>query len=603
MFDKTHTEQLEKHIEQLEVRIKQLQEENKVNLKQKSALEQLNINLEGIADKKIKEAILGLFNIIEQQAGTNRKLQQENQRLRDEINRLKGEQGKPDIKPNKKKPTYDFSSEKERKKNQSKQKRKSKKDKIKIDRTEKCRVDRDILPPDAEFKGYEKVIVRDLKIETDNIEFQKEVFYSPSQKKTYAAKLPQGYGGGHGPTVKALSIIMKNVCNMSEPNILDFLHNVNIPISAGGLSNILIKNIERFHQEKDELFRAGLESTDYQQIDDTSARVRGKNYKTHILNNPFYTAYFTTEKKDRLTILKILLGGKELKYSINEGTFGLLERLRVSKKYIEKLKELEVDKELWKPEVEKLLLEHIPKLKERPKTRILEALAISYYHSLTDYPVVKIFVCDNAPQFKLLAKELALCWVHDGRHYKKLQPVVPYYAKKLEEFRTRFWAYYHKLLEYKSDPTQEKAELLSDEFDKLFSSKTRYGQLDDRISKTKAKEECLLLVLKYPELPLHNNDSELGARVAVRKRDVSLHTMTEEGTKANDTFLTITQTCKKLGINAYDYIFDRVSKSFKLPSLAQTIRTKVIEERVIKSMDPSQNRLTDIGTYAVFNKC
>jgi hypothetical protein len=51
-------------------------------------------------------------------------------------------------------------------------------------------------------------------------------------------------------------------------------------------------------------------------------------------------------------------------------------------------------------------------------------------------------------------------------------------------------------------------------------------------------------VLDYPELPLHNNDAELGARAQVRKRDVSLQTKTKEGTKASDTFLTIVNTAK-----------------------------------------------------------
>ena len=37
------------------------------------------------------------------------------------------------------------------------------------------------------------------------------------------------------------------------------------------------------------------------------------------------------------------------------------------------------------------------------------------------------------------------------------------------------------------------------------------------------RAEKLLLVLKFPHVPLHNNPAELGARVAVRKRDVSLH--------------------------------------------------------------------------------
>ena len=107
-----------------------------------------------------------------------------------------------------------------------------------------------------------------------------------------------------------------------------------------------------------------------------------------------------------------------------------------------------------------------------------------------------------------------------------------------------------------------------------FSTKTKYRALDERIAKTKAKKAQLLLVLKYPELPLHNNDAELGARAQVRKRDVSLHTMTTDGTKANDTFMTIVQTAKKLGVSSYEYIHDRVSKSFCMPSLSELIEAE-----------------------------
>ena len=37
----------------------------------------------------------------------------------------------------------------------------------------------------------------------------------------------------------------------------------------------------------------------------------------------------------------------------------------------------------------------------------------------------------------------------------------------------------------------------------------------------------ILMVLKYYWLPLHNNASELGARVEKRRQDVSLHTISE----------------------------------------------------------------------------
>ena len=106
------------------------------------------------------------------------------------------------------------------------------------------------------------------------------------------------------------------------------------------------------------------------------------------------------------------------------------------------------------------------------------------------------------------------------------------------------------------------------------SSKTGYEQLDERIAKTKENKEHLLKVLFFPEVPLHNNAAELAARAKVRKRDVSLQTITEEGTKANDTFMTIVQTAKKLGVSAYQYICDRVGGTFEMPSLAQLIREK-----------------------------
>ena len=82
------------------------------------------------------------------------------------------------------------------------------------------------------------------------------------------------------------------------------------------------------------------------------------------------------------------------------------------------------------------------------------------------------------------------------------------------------------------------------------------------------------MVLTLPEIPLHNNAAELGARVKVRKRDVSLQSVTDEGTRANDTFMTIVQTAKKLGVSAYDYILDRVSNEFEMISLAELIREK-----------------------------
>jgi hypothetical protein len=47
----------------------------------------------------------------------------------------------------------------------------------------------------------------------------------------------------------------------SEPKIREFFENVGIQISAGEISNLLIKKHEDFHAEKDAVFEAGLQGS------------------------------------------------------------------------------------------------------------------------------------------------------------------------------------------------------------------------------------------------------------------------------------------------------------------------------------------------------
>jgi len=88
---------------------------------------------------------------------------------------------------------------------------------------------------------------------------------------------------------------------------------------------------------------------------------------------------------------------------------------------------------------------------------------------------------------------------------------------------------------------------------------------------TLAKKEALLLVLDHPFLPLHNNGSELGTRFQARMRDINFQTNSQNGTKSKDTFATIVQTARKLKVNVYQYVYDRVTKQFEMPSLAELI--------------------------------
>lgn len=544
-----------------------------------SLLTEISKELENITDIRTKKIILSLFNIIENNALTIQNFQKENQELKDEINRLKGEQGKPDITGNKNKKGTDISSEKERKNTNKKNKKKKRKKNIKNTTKKYCRVDQEQLPQDAKFKDHVPHTVQDIKIEIENTLFLREKYYSQSTGKTYLGPLPAGYEGAYGPGIKTLVLVLKNDCNVSEPNILKLLQNAGIQISIGTISNLLIKQKEQFHEEKSEIVRKGIESSDYQQTDHSYTKVNGENYYTQILCNPLYTAFFTTEYKTRLAVLEILLTGEEnegknLRYKLNEDAVSILKKSPVSKKQINQLLNLLSDKEFTKEAIENYLAINILDLKTKTKSQIITACAIAVYQSQEYYPIIKTLICDDAAEFKLITENISLCWIHEGRHYKKLPPIIPYNINRLNEFIDNFWAYYKKLLCYKTRPSPVVAKELSEEFDVLFTTKTGYECLDERILKTLNKKERLLLVLKYPHLPLHNNASELGARAVARKRDVSLHTITKEGTEANDSFLTIVETCRKLGVNCYEYIYDRITKTFNMKSLASLIKER-----------------------------
>jgi len=81
----------------------------------------------------------------------------------------------------------------------------------------------------------------------------------------------------------------------------------------------------------------------------------------------------------------------------------------------------------------------------------------------------------------------------------------------------------------------------------------------------------LLCVLNHPDVPLHNNPAELGARHRVRKRDVSFGPRSQAGITAWDIFGTMTQTAAKLGVNIAHYLHDRLSGTYQMPSLADLI--------------------------------
>jgi hypothetical protein len=335
---------------------------------------------------------------------------------------------------------------------------------------------------------------------------------------------------------------------------------------------MLIKDQDIFHTESAAVLRAGLESSPWQHLDSTGTRVNGQNQHCHILANPLYTAYCTLPAKDRMSMLHVLQGGADPVFRCNELAMALMEQLGITNKWRGLLPTLlPHEQDLTEKELDAVLDKHLPKLGVNLRKRVKEALAIAVYRTQKAYPVTRLLLCDDAPQFNALTVQLALCWIHEFRHYKKLQPRFVHHATLLQEFGKRFWKLYQGLLDYREHKSSAGAAVLEAEFDQLFGEKSGYQPLDECKARTQAKREQLLMVLSHPEIMLHNNPAELGARQRVRKRDVSLQARTTEGIRAWDTFETLVATTKKLGVNLHNYVYDRITQAFCLPSLASLI--------------------------------
>jgi hypothetical protein len=542
-----------------------------------------DLDLTGIQDERARTLIVRLLNLLEDQAADLRAAQDEIQRLRDEINRLKGEQGKPDIKPNTvRSAPPDHSSERERRQPVERVKR-GKRATITINREDVARVDPASLPPDAKFQGYEDVVVQDIVIHTDNVLFHKEVFYSPSAQRSYRAPLPCGYRGEFGPGVKALALVLYFGCLMSETKIRELFVNVGIQIAEGTVSNLLIKNQEPFHTEQDAVYTAGLRSSPWHQIDDTSTRVNGQNHYCQIVCNPLYTHYQTTTSKDRLTILDVLRGNQPRCFRLNAEALGYLDQVQLSQITRERLLRLPWEQDLDEATLERWLAKHLGAVGSQQRKWIVDALAVAAYHAQTEWPIIRLLVGDDAPQWTWLTEELAGCWVHEGRHYKKLTPWVDAHRVALDAFLEQFWDFYDELLVYRAQPSAAERVRLAAAFDSLFATTTDYWALNDRIAKTRAKKGALLLVLNHPEIPLHNNAAELGARHRVRKRDVSFGPRTAEGAQAWDTFMSLADTTRKLGVSFYHYIHDRIRGDQQIPPLANLIDEQAQERNLGES--------------------
>jgi hypothetical protein len=495
---------------------------------------------------------------------------EEVQCLKDELARLKGEKGRPDIKPSSlehDRPEESEQSEskrtaKNRKKRKKKKRKKAKKtSEFTIHGEQKIpAVD---VPEEAEFKGYKDWVVQGIRFELFNVKYRREWWRTP-EGKDIIAELPEEIRASHySPELRRFILYQYHELHVTHPLILKQLRELEIEISSATISDILNKGKDTFHQEKAEILRVGLEVSKYVNTDDTGARHKGQNgYTTHI-GNELFAWFETTSSKSRINFLELLRQG-QTDYLLDEYAWSSMEHYKLPKKQLALLQGSEKifpNKEDWNAYLYEVGISNERQLRIVTEATLLSSLLS---HGLSPELVI---VSDDAGQFNVLGFLHALCWVHAERTINKITPYSDDHRKALDDIRGRIWDLYKELKADKLSPNEKNKKKLAAEFDSIFTTKTSFQFLNLALQRLYKNKEELLLVLKRPEIPLHNNLSENDIRDFVKKRKISASTRSELGRECRDTFLSLKKTCAKLGVSFWDYLLDRLSGRNQIPPL------------------------------------
>ena len=92
---------------------------------------------------------------------------------------------------------------------------------------------------------------------------------------------------------------------------------------------------EKLKSEMEAARIAGMKKQDHIGIDDTGARIEGKNCATIVTGNDYFAAYLTFPSKNRLAACTALAGVNELPYCLNKIAIKYIDEKISNKKFYE----------------------------------------------------------------------------------------------------------------------------------------------------------------------------------------------------------------------------------------------------------------------------
>ncbi len=440
-----------------------------------------------------KKAINQLLNVFEALASQMQKLMLENERLRRENERLRKQSKRPLFRK-KTEPSYDYSATKRMEKRFLSWKKSIKRKKIEIDsevqlkETEECHCG---CKNFKTIRTWDKV-VQGIAIKRNNTKYLGKDKKCLSCGKIYRSFIPDEIKDKEfDSNLTTWVSVLKHDCRFSELLIYKFLTSLGIIISKGQINNIILKNSNKLENSYSYLKSSGIKRSQYLNSDATGSKRR---------NN---------KKGNRNSNRKVI--NQHLHFTGHK----FLSLFKITKKYNS----------------------------ETLNNKVLGKKAKD-----------KLYVSDDhgANGQNLQIDKKQLCWLHEIRHFLKLDPQTTVNKERLNKVINQLWQFYHQAKKYSRDPTRKKKNSLLKQFEFITNQKTGYDTLDKRLLFTRRKEERLLLFLNYPGLPIQNNLAERDLRPAVILRKLTGGTKSKAGDRSFERHLSIIQTIRKQGLNVFE---------------------------------------------------
>ena len=252
---------------------------------------------------------------------------------RDEIARLKGGSGRPNIKPSgmekatEPKPAGG-SGEQRRRRGETRSK-------LVIHAEETVKV---VVPPQgSRFKGYTSYVVQDLVIRPYVTHFRCERWQSPDDK-VITAPLPSGVSGHFGPELRRFVLAQYHQGQVTVPRLLALLQALGIVISKRQLMRLLIADQDCFLDEARDVLRAGLAHATWITVDDTGARHKAANGFCTQIGNAHFTWFGSTDSKSRSNFLELMRAGHS-DYVISDEALAYMRQRALSGPVVARLAE------------------------------------------------------------------------------------------------------------------------------------------------------------------------------------------------------------------------------------------------------------------------